>query len=177
MELIVDKNGTKEYYDEMLFVISRFNKYSKKPNVKAQLLTKYLFKYLFFDLLGIILAICFYIIFHNNYFIFMMGAIVLIMIYTIILYNNAKKQINNYLNDTSIKRIIIDNDYIRYQNDSVDYKISLADIKYIIVNKYSVVFLPNNINTICISLSIEYLDFVKEALKDNKASDKLIFNN
>lgn len=177
MELIVDKNGTKEYYDEMLFVISRFNKYSKKPNVKAQLLTKFLFKYLIFDLLGIVLAICFYIIFHNNYFIFMMGAIVLIMIYTIILYNNAKKQINNYLNDTSIKRIIIDNDYIRYRNDSVDYKISLADIKYIIVNKYSVVFLPNNINTICISLSIEYLDFVKEALKDNKASDKLIFNN
>lgn len=176
MEIKVDKRGPKEYYEEYYFVLSRYKQLIKKPNSKAYQFTKYLISYFVFGVFGLLLDVFFYLTFKNNLFIFCGGMFALILVYDLYVYYNGKKVINTLMNDNKTKYIDINNDYVSYKDDLNEYKVEWKDIKYIIVNKYSIVFLPVDISKLVISISSEYLDQVKQGISEANQLAKLVDN-
>ena len=176
MEIKVDKRGPKEYYEEYYFVLSRYKQFIKKPNSKAYQFTKYLISYFVFGVFGLLLDIFFYLTFKNNLFIFCGGMFALILVYDLYVYFNGKKVINTLMNDNKTKYIDINNDYVSYKDDLNEYKIEWKDVKYILFNKYSIVFLPVDISKLVISISSEYLDQVKQGISETDQLAKLVDN-
>ena len=177
MKIEVTKPGTKQFYDEMLFVLSNYKSFIKKPTKKPKQLTKYILSFL---ICFAILLVAFTWLYFQEYSltdaIFMGIFLILILLY--IAYDiRIFRVIKQYMSDTTTKVITIENDDIEFEKPGVNFKVRKDEIAVIIINKYSICFLPKDNNAgIIISISTEYREEVLKGLEENDYMSLVVDN-
>ena len=176
MRFEVKERGSKEFYDEMLYVITYYKKFIKNPKRKAWQYTKYLILYMIISAAMCAGFAALYVFDREWYSLVFVGMFLLILIFTMILFVNVQKRIKMFMNDKSDKVIEITDEAISYSSDTLNLKMNKADIAVIVINKNSICVLPKVMTTYALSISNDYLDEFLQGAKES-GYDELIVNN
>ena len=177
MKIEVKESGKKEYYDEFLYVVNNYKRFKKNPHKKAYEFSKCLFLYEIFLIISILLFTLFYIQDKNLIFMFIIGMLSLIFVFVLLFLSTTKKQIKTLLNIHVGKIIDINNNYIGFKDNQNDIKIKWEDIEVIIINKYSICFIPKKLSSSIISISTDYKNEVIRGLDQINKNLLLVDNN
>ena len=177
MKIEVKKRGSKEFYDEMLYVITYYKKFIKNPRKKAWRYTNYLSLFLIISLSMCGAFVAMYMMDKEWYSLVMVGAFLLMFFFIIVFLVTVKKRIKMYMDDKSDKIIDITKECINYGSDTMNLKMNKEEIAAIVINKYSICVLPKELNKYAISISKDYLDeFLKGAKEEGDESILFLWN-
>ena len=175
MKLEFVEKEEKKYYDELYYISYKYSELVKKPNKRVDGMTSYLLKY---DILLFLTAVLVGISNTNKDSIgfILLGMTILMFInyfYYIIIYNKRIKAMLNKNNNILIK---INDNGIDYNDNYVERKQQWDDIKYIIVNKYTLSFIPKDIAGLIINVPKKYKKEINESLKKYNKEYLLVDN-
>ncbi len=176
MRIEVKTRGTKEFYDEMLYVITYCKKFLKNPKKKAWQYTKFLYIYMGSSLAMLGAFIVLYTLDREWYSAVMIGAFLLALFFVLILFFTITNRIKMYMNDKSDKIIDVNEECISYASDTMSLKMNKDDIGVIVINKYSICILPKQLNSYAISISMDYLDEFLKGASENGYSNMIVDN-
>jgi len=176
MKFEVKTRGSKEFYDEMLYIVTYCKKFIKNPKKRAWQYTKYLCLYMLISIIMCGGFTALYLMNKDWYCLVMVGAFVILFFFTLVLYITIKKRIKMYLDDKSDKTIEINEKCINYSSDTMNLKMNKEDISVIIISKNSICILPKQLNKYAISISMDYLDEFLKGASEN-GYDEIIVNN
>lgn len=167
MEIRISNDNSRNYYNEVLGVMSNYKELIENPKQKIQGLTRQAT-----ILTGISIAFLaiFSILYLNDASNMLYMIVVIIFAATvalgIIYYLLINRRINSIRNGSSDKRLIIEDDYVKMIVDGDRTSLVMSDIQYVLMNKHSICFLPRTENTKMIAVNIIYKDSVLDALND-----------
>lgn len=176
MKIEFKNRGSREYFDEVLYIATYINKFIKKPNRKVHRLTKFYRNYLIFIIIYLLLMIWFYIKYKDLLFIFLLGFMSLLLVFVLKGLIITNKRIKYYLEEKNNKSIEFDTKTIKYIDKIKTLSIDWKDVKNIIINNYSIIFLPVNNTLPVIAIDKQYKDQVDEVIK-KYSKEELIINN
>ena len=176
MKIEIKDRGQKEYYDEFLYVSTNMSRIKNNPYMKVGSATKIA---LIYSIISFICGILFSLIYYFNrstlYLIVLIlfGILFIFSLFYIFLIN---KTIKGYLNSEGIIDFIINEDGIEISKD--DYKVNEKwdDIELIVINKYSICFIPKYPSKLLISISNDYKKDVVKGLKEVKKNSLIVDN-
>lgn len=173
MEILMDNNETSQYYDEVLDISSNYNKIIKNPRKKfsgsrryALTLTGIAFVFLaIFSLLTFTQksSIYFYVM------VFFAVTFALGVIYYIMILNNISKLKNRDIS----RKLILENDHIEFIVGDEEYRLEKSDIQYVLINRYSISFIPKTKTNNIFFADIKY----KSQILENFNEKSLIVDN
>ena len=174
MEIEIDKIESNNYYGEVLAVMSNYSKLVKNPRQKIQGLNSHAIL-----LTGIALA--FLVIFAALY---LISPSTTLYLYVIIIFSIAlilgiiyifliNRRISKLKNNDSPKKLIIEEEYVEMHIGEEQFRLNFNDIHWIILNKYSITFLPKIEGATLIAVEIKY----KIQVIDNIKEKHLIVDN
>ena len=105
------------------------------------------------------------------------GYYAFILIYNYFVIN---KNVNSYMNDETLENTFeITKEHISLENKKQNIELSFDSIKYIIINKETISFIPKEINatSIVMFISTKYKEDVMTALKKYKKEELVIDNS
>ena len=168
MEISIKKNGSSKYYNEVLAVISNYKKLIEnlrqkiRPlNTQAITLTGIsvvflvIFTFMYLQNPGNILYLAVVIIFAI--------ALVLGIIYNILI----KRRVSKFKRIDVEKTLIIEDDYVELIVGNERSRLEMSEIQYVVINKYSICFIPTNLDSILIAVEVDYKDSVIKAIGNN----------
>lgn len=171
MEIKVTEKGTKDYYNEFLYMAYNYKSFRNNPFKKTHNISFIVFIYI------AILAICticfyqFYKITLDNQFLVEAGMLIVLEMVLIVIYIIIQMQINNFMNISGDRKIKISQKGLEYVDDIQNLRISWDDIKNIIINQYSITVVPNSKNRAFMAISKTYKEeFIKGLEKFDKTS-------
>ena len=176
MKIEVNERGSKNYYDEFFFIASYYRKFKKNPHKKAFKMTTFLIMYEIFIILFIAGTIGIYIMEPDAFHMCMVFTFVLCFIFCGAYLFLSNKRINEFMNSTGKKIVEINEDGIEYSDDEKNLKLKWDKIEYILVNKYSICFIPNSTTNILISLSTDYKEQAIKGIEDAGKTGLIIDN-
>ena len=177
MKLTIDKRGKKEYYDEFLYITNTANRLLKKPTRKAHRLTKkLLFQLIIYTLLTCLYSYC-YAIYKDIFFLIVVTAILTYIIVLSAYLMSVNVRIKRLMSNKQIIEFEINKEGIFYKTDESELHLTWDNTKYIIINKYSITFLPKEIKLFILSTSTDYKKEVLAAIKKYNHEDLIIVNN
>lgn len=167
MEIKLDKSESNDYYGEVLAVMSNYLKLVKNPrkkirgaNTEAVLLTGIALVFLV-TFTGLYLLDPSYTPFQYVIIIFSI-ALFLGIIYNILIH----RRISTLKNNDSDRKLIIEDDYVEMNIGEEQFRLNFKDIQWIILNKYSVTFLPKSKDAVLLAIEIKYANQVIDNIKD-----------
>ena len=178
MDFKIRKKRTKEEYSEYLSSSNYVKKLIKNPKKRIPSFNRKLSEYIILSVILLVVTLIEeFFIKHdrNNYMIIVPLVIVLIslIIIKIMTYMETKtfSELDDYI-DCSVndKKIVF-----RYKKDSIESK--WDNIKYIIINKYTICFIPNVLPGNFVSIPIEYKNKIIKVLKTYNKEELLIDNS
>ncbi len=166
MKIEVNTRGSREYYDEFLYIVPRYKKYQKNLKKKTHRLTYYLTAYeILAFIVGALNAYFYYL--NGNVIHLVMTCMLGLMLIIYLRYHLAVgKQIKTYLNEKGNKEIEINEEYVGFRDDSKDIRLKWDELSGIVMGKYGLCFLPKDQTGILISVSREYEDEVRKGLHE-----------
>lgn len=166
MKFEMIKPEDKKYYNEIFYILLKYKKFLKNPNKKTiSIMTSYLIKILF-CIFFILYCLFFYFVFNSLFFIFFAGYFLFAGLLNTILFFRTKKQINSILSHDNKRTITLDDKKVEYMDINKSYRDPWSSIKYVLLNKYSIVFLPISKESALIALPIEKKNDVIKLLKE-----------
>jgi len=177
MRLEVKESGQKEYYDEFLYIVSKYRDFKKNPRKRAYQFTKYLMFYNIVCFLAIVLFAFIYKTLNENLYIFLSGMLIVILLFGIIYQIKYSQRIKDFMNNKGLKIVEINEKGFEYIDDEKNLRIKWEDIKYIIINKYSMCVLPKTILNGFTSISVSHKNELLEALKKYSKENLLVDNS
>ncbi len=177
MKIEVKERGSKEFYDEFLAVMQNYNNLIKKPQKKVSNQSVSILKlgiYAFITLTVYILIHLFGDLKMETYIIILFAIIFLIVI---ILYGMVQSKIKRLQSYKGTITIDFSKEGITYYSEKENYKLNWDDIKYIVINHYSICFLPKESMKILIGINIEYQKEVLKAIDKYQKNDMLVDNS
>ena len=166
MKFEVNERGSRDYYDEFLYITSRYKKYQNNPKKKTYRLTRYLAVY---EILALVVgALNGYFYYLNGYVIHLVMACMLGLMLIIYLryHYTVEKRIKELMSEKGNKEVEINGEYIRFHDDSKDIRLKWDDICGAVNGRYGICFLPKDSAGILISVSKPYMDKMLEGLKE-----------
>ena len=178
MKIEIDKKSDKNYYDEIMYVKSYYRKIKINHKRKITKLSSEFIKYLILIFIFMILTILLYLYFKDTFYIYIIVVYGLLLMFDLyLLYTSSKKTIN-YINGLEDKETInITDTYVKHTSINSVYKINWEDMECILVNKYSICFIPKTGSSGIISVPIEYRHKVVETIKKYNKQKLLVINN
>ena len=176
MKIEIKERGSKDYYDEFLYIAFRYKDFLRKPKRKAYHVTKFLLLTMVFALISIIFSIIVYLNTNDILYIVLTTLLLFILGISLCYYVIMKKQINTFLSDNSVKEININTDGIEYKDNRKSMSLAWNNVSSIIINKYSICFLSNE-GRILISIDKKYQEKVIKGLKNYHKEILLIDNS
>lgn len=180
MKLIIKDNKTekdKNFYDEFLFVATFHKRVRKRPDKKTRKLsTNYkigLGICIGYSILLTILGLSVGFDFIDYVFIGMFVILGVIYIRSLSIVNQRLKL---YMDNRGETIFEITNKDVKVEKATQKLQLNWDSIQYVIVNKYSVTFLPKDETIIMIGISTEYKDQVIEEIKNLNKEELLIDN-
>lgn len=176
MKLTIEKRGPRQYYEEFFFILANFRKFRRKPNSKAQVFSAYMKKNYVLMVLGILVLVLYSLIGKDKLYLALIFLYIALLFYTIYYHHSANKLIDSYYEDSTVKTIEINSEGVSYSDPSKSVTLNWDKIVYVLINKYSICFLPENASLIVITVSIEYLDEILQGIKE-AGKEALIVDN
>lgn len=177
MKIEIKKRGDKSYYNELLYVCFKLDNIRKNPNQKVHQLTNYLLLCSLGILLGIIMFILFYLDDKKIVYIFLTGMLAVILLMVIIYFILVNKRIKTFISDVTEKTFSIDEMGITLSDEEKNIIIKWDNLEKIIINKYSIVFLPKENNKVLISTSTIYKDEIIKSLDKYQKTSSIVDNS
>lgn len=178
---IVVKEKNKEFFDECMFIQMNIRYVMKKPHRKVWYARKYCLSWAAVALAAILLILSNGLLHGIRvpeiFFIMFFGYYAFILIYNYFVIN---KNVNSYMNDENLENTFeITKEHISLENKKQNIELSFDSIKYIIINKETISFIPKEINatSIVMFISTKYKDDVMTALKKYKKEELVIDNS
>ncbi|WP_458406247.1 hypothetical protein [Methanobrevibacter sp.] len=167
MEIGIDKIGSKEYYGEVLSVMSNYAKLVKNPNQKIRPLTA---QAIILTVISLVFLVIFTILYIQDqsyalyFYVVLIFAVAFIL--GIIYYILINRRISNLKNISGDRKLIIEDDFVEMNVGDEKTRLEISQIKYVIINKYSISFLPQNNSLKLIAVSVDYKEEILKAIKD-----------
>ena len=167
MEIRINDSGSKDYYGEVLAVMSNYGKLVKNPRQKIRGLHK---QAMMLTGIALVFLLVFSILYamdmsYTLYFyiiIIFSVALVLGIIYNILI-NRRISQLNNAGGD---KRLVIEKDYVEMNIDGEKIRLLISEIQYILINNYSIAFLPQNISSKMIAVDVAHKNEIINSINE-----------
>ena len=173
MKIEVKEKANKEYYDELLYIVSN-NTLKKNPHSKVKKITTHS---ILLGLISLIILIPFIILYIYDHYVMYLVVIVLFsisIILSIFYYILINKKLDEMVNTNKTSIFEINKDGVSIKVDKEEHKLKYKEIDNIIINKYSICFMSSTNQSLY--TRIEYKEQVIEALTKYK-QDKLIIDN
>ena len=174
MKVRITERGTKSYYDEFIYIAYFVKKFMKRPWSRTHRMTHYLITSIFVVILALFLELYFYKIYNDGFMLFVVGVLTLLLLYHIIYLFMVIKRIGFYKSDNKDVTFSLEKDGVLYESEDLNINLKWENIKYVIVGKYSIVFIPVSIKYAIISISVDYKNEFVEGLKKYKKENLLI---
>ena len=174
MKIEIKTRGSRECYDEFMYILSNYKKFRNNPHSKIMKLSDFIRSYTIYCALAIVLMFVFYLIFKNTLFLVFIGMIVILLLILLMQGNRMNTSINNFLNSDETKTVEIDKDAVSYSDSKKQLRINWSEISNVIIGKECICFLPNDINNMCLCVSKEYLSEVLEGIKEAGKEDLIV---
>ena len=172
------EKGSKDYYNEFVFVSTNYKKILNSPKMKVKNIVNQYILVLILSL--VVLSFITYNIIIDNYSYF---DVVILTIFSciILLYGlmllKIKNNIKLYLNSKGSTTIIIDEDGIKKSCDRDDILLKWCNVAYVIINKYSICFIPKELPSFLLGIPIEYKDKIVKGIEKYDKTSILIDNS
>lgn len=167
MEIRINDSGSKDYYGEVLAVMSNYGKLVKNPRQKIRGLHK---QAMMLTGIALVFLVVFSILYamdmsYTLYFyiiIIFAVALVLGIIYNILI----NRRISQLKNPGADKRLVIENDHVELSIDGEKTRLLISEIQYILINNYSISFLPQNINSKMIAVNVAHKNEILNSINE-----------
>lgn len=168
---------TRKLYEEAFYIMAYYSAFMKNPHKKTHSILKTLMGVIIYA--GVVLATGILFLFVDYSLILAtvlltVGALVGLLFLKY--YLAYKKRVDISMKDTSHKVYTISDERIIYKDNGKDLSTEWADIKSIIINKYTVCFLPATLNSTFYVLPVENADEIKTFMS-GIGKDGLIVDN
>lgn len=167
MEIRIGNVESKDYYGEVLAVMSNYGKLVKNPRQKIRGLHK---QAMMLTGIALVFLVVFSILYamdmsYKLYFyivIIFAVALVLGIIYNILI----NRRISQLKNPGADKRLVIENDHVEMSIDGEKTRLLMSEIQYILINNYSISFLPQNINSKMIAVNVAHKNEILNSINE-----------
>lgn len=178
MKIEIKDRENRNYYDELLYITSNYKKIFDNPKKKAHSLS---IDALVMGIISFVALILFIILYRNNnsYRLFLFGIylFILLIVLSIVYYLLIQRRITKLRNVKGTITLEIEKEHIDFITKKSKYKVLWKDIKYVLINKHTICFIPKKSGMLLISLGIRYKEKVISALKDIKKTNLIIDTN
>ena len=167
---------SKEFYGEYQAVRFRYKRLLKNPRkkIKSAVTTAISWVCALSVLTAMYIALCCY---YADTFLRICTAILAAFDFVYIIFLAAiLKQQKVFLNNDSKRIITVDGSGIKLENDKQNVLVKCSSIEYILVNKYTVCVLPDEIGSLMIVLSTEYRGNLLQAIEEYSHGELIIDN-
>lgn len=169
MEIEINKIGSSNYYNEVLAVMSNYKKLVKNPRQKIRRLNIQALVLTGISIVFLVIFTVFYLQSRSNV---MYLAVIIIFAVAFVLgiiYNALIiRRLSKFKNNDADKTLVIEDDYVELVVGNERTRLEMSEIQYIIINKYSICFLPREINSTMIAINIRYKDSVMNAISNKE---------
>ena len=177
MKLEFKERGAKEFYDEFLYILTKYPKLIRKPKTKVKPISREAF---ILELISVIFFIAFVILYliDRDYkpFLYVVILFAMLTVLSFLYRFMIKGRIDKLKNDNGTITVDFGKDTIKYSNGNEKYDVNWEDIKYIIINKYSICFMHKTIKNVLIAISTDYVEDVMKVIKKYEKNDLIVDN-
>lgn len=174
MEILLDRQDSTKYYDEVLAVVSNYKKLVKNPRKKIRGLTS---SAISLTLIAVVFMIVFTVLYLRDtaYSLYLYIDILFIaaVILGVIYYALIKRRISKFKEVDSSKKFVIEDDHVEMHIGDEVFPLKFSDMHWIILNRYSITFLPKTEGARLIAIDIKY----KSQVISNISEKSLIIDN
>ena len=177
MRIEIIDNDKKEYYDEVLYVSSHYKRFLNNPTRKAKGEAQ---NTIVWTIITTVILIVFLIMYFttksmNN--LYIAGLYMLILAYALYYLSLVNKRIDLMMNSDLKKSVEINNQYVEYEDGKQSLKINWDEIAYVMIQKYSICFIPKSPTSLFVTISRLYQDQVLKAVEQAGKSSLVIDNS
>lgn len=179
MKIVTKKEeNDKEFYNELLYVTTKYSRILVNPHLKMRKVTSSFLFTMLLCILSIVLLLMVYLK-HNKVLILVLIILcILLLLMTLMYFIRAKMFIKEQINDSDTSTIDINKSGVRItRGKKLDYKIDWDNIKYVLINKYSISFVPLKRSYLMIGANISHKKDIIKAIKEVKKEELVIDNS
>lgn len=168
MEIALDRNNkSDDYYGEVLAIINNYQKLIENPKKKIRPMMG---QALIYATISVVLLVIFAALYltdsGHGWYIYIVALFSLTLALSIVYMILIKRSISALKNNSSGKKLIIEDGYVELASDRQTARLEMSEIRHIIINKHSIAFLPKNASKNIIAVSADYSDAVISAVLD-----------
>ncbi len=173
MKIEVKEKKCAEYYDELLFIQSNYKKILNNKIKKVSRMTMSFVKYAVLSIIFFCLTLLLYLKTKDNFYFIICGVYILLVICSLYLVLITKKRVKELMTNDEDTIININTKNIEHKSTNSIFKISWEDMAFVLINKYSICFIPKTTKNSLVCVPISYKEDIIKLLKKYK-KDKLI---
>ena len=174
MEIKLNKIESDAYYNEVLAIVSDYKKLVKNPRQKIKGVNRQAITLTVISVAFLVVFSFLYLQNRSNTLYLIVVAIFAIAFLLGIIYNVLiRRRISKLKNRGSDRKLVIEEDYVELTVGNEKSRLEMSEIQYVLINKYSISFIPNKANSTLIAIGISY----REDVLNNFARKELIVDN
>ena len=174
MEIEMNKIESDAYYNEVLAIVSNYKKLVDNPRQKIKGLNRQAITLTVISVAFLVVFSVLYLQNRSNTLYLIVVAIFAVAFVLGIIYNVLiRRRISKLKNRGSDRKLVIEEDYVELTVGNEKSRLEMSEIQYVLINKYSISFIPNKANSTLIAIGISY----REDVLNNFARKELIVDN
>ena len=170
----MNKIESDAYYNEVLAIVSNYKKLVDNPRQKIKGLNRQAITLTVISVAFLVVFSVLYLQNRSNTLYLIVVAIFAVAFVLGIIYNVLiRRRISKFKNRGSDRKLVIEEDYVELTVGNEKSRLEMSEIQYVLINKYSISFIPNKPNSTLIAIGIRY----KEDVLNNFSHKELIVDN
>ena len=172
----MNKIESDAYYNEVLAIVSNYKKLVDNPRQKIKGLNRQAITLTVISVAFLVVFSVLYLQNRSNTLYLIVVAIFAVAFVLGIIYNVLiRRRISKFRNNVSHRKLVIEEDYVELTVGNEKSRLGMSEIQYVLINKYSISFIPNKANSTLIAIGIRYRGDVlnnfshKELIVDNSS--------
>ena len=162
------------YYNEVLAIISSYKNLVENPRQKIKGLNRQAITLTVISVAFLVVFSVLYLQNRSNTLYLIVVAIFAVAFVLGIIYNVLiRRRISKFKNKGSDRKLVIEDDYVELTVGNEKSRLGMSEIQYVLINKYSISFIPNKTNSTLIAIGIRY----REDVLNNFSHKELIVDN
>ncbi len=170
----MNKIESDAYYNEVLAIVSNYKKLVENPRQKIKGLNRQAITLTVISVAFLVVFSFLYLQNRSNTLYLIVVAIFAVAFVLGIIYNVLiRRRISKFRNNVSHRKLVIEEDYVELTVGNEKSRLEMSEIQYVLINKYSISFIPNKPNSTLIAIGIRY----REDVLNNFSHKELIVDN
>ena len=170
----MNKIESDAYYNEVLAIVSNYKKLVDNPRQKIKGLNRQAITLTVISVAFLVVFSVLYLQNRSNTLYLIVVAIFAVAFVLGIIYNVLiRRRISKFKNRGSDRKLVIEEDYVELTVGNEKSRLEMSEIQYVLINKYSISFIPNKPNSTLIAIGISY----REDVLNNFSHKELIVDN